>query len=218
MPRDRKVRPQECVSSIAAELGYHPDTIWYDPGNSDLRSRRSDSRVLREGDIVSIPDKRTRQEAAATEARHQFRRRGVPEILHLAILDQHGEPRPNVPYRLTVGNEVFEGVTDSAGELRVAVAPSETRAKVFIQGSPATDERDWEPDVDYDLFIGALDPTDEDSGLLMRLENLGYEVGKAVAQDRLSEELARFQRDMSLEVSGSWDSATRQKVKDVYGC
>jgi N-acetylmuramoyl-L-alanine amidase len=96
MPKQHIAKPNDCISSLALQYGFFPDTIWNDPANAKLRQEREDPNVLRTGDVVIIPDKRRKDEDKPTEQRHQFRRKGFPTTIHIRLL-KNDEPRANEP-------------------------------------------------------------------------------------------------------------------------
>src|SRR5689334_1917583 len=106
MPRSHRVADGECLSSIAYQYGFFPGTIWDAPENAALRRQRANPNVLRAGDVVTIPDPRVASSECATDERHVFRRKGVPERLRFQFL-LAGEPRASEPYELEVDGEVL---------------------------------------------------------------------------------------------------------------
>jgi hypothetical protein len=75
MPTRRQVNPGESLVSIARENGLLPETIWNDPANRGLAARRKDLDAVQPGDEVVVPDRRKKEETAATEQKHRFRRK-----------------------------------------------------------------------------------------------------------------------------------------------
>ena len=56
-----QVEQGECLSSIAYECGFFPDTIWNHPQNAELKRKRNNPNALMLGDIISVPDKRIKE-------------------------------------------------------------------------------------------------------------------------------------------------------------
>lgn len=88
MAEDHKVQQGECVSSVAFDHGFFWETIWNHPNNSELKFKREDPNVIRNGDVIHIPDLRVKEESGGTESRHRFRVNGVPAKLHLRFLEE----------------------------------------------------------------------------------------------------------------------------------
>ena len=113
-----KVKQGDCISSIAYRYGFFPDTIWNDPKNSELKQKRQDPNVLAPGDLVYIPDKRIREVSGATEQRHRFRKKGVPEKL-VVQFKNNDEARANEAYVLDIDGQLTEGKTDGEGRVEM---------------------------------------------------------------------------------------------------
>ena len=77
------VKQGDCISSIAQKHGLFWDKVWNHPKNANLQERRKDPNVLSPGDVVFVPDKDEKEESGATEQRHRFKRKGVPEKLRI---------------------------------------------------------------------------------------------------------------------------------------
>ena len=121
------VMPGQCISSIAFEHGFFPDTLWNDPANAELKEKRQNPGVLLEGDEVAIPELRLKIQAAASERRHCFRRKGVPEKLRLQLM-RNDCARADVGYVLTIERTAHERA-DRQGRLARAFAAPQRAAR-----------------------------------------------------------------------------------------
>jgi hypothetical protein len=163
MSKTHAVKLGECISSIAFEYGFFPDTIWNHPQNAGLKSLRRDMNVLNPSDPVFIPDKRPRDEPGSTGLTHRFRLRGTPVKFQLQLSDGD-QPRAGVAYRLTVDQQTFEGVTGSDGMVDQWIPANARRGVLWID--------DGAGGVEFPFQLGHLQPVREDSGVRDRLENL----------------------------------------------
>jgi Putative peptidoglycan binding domain len=208
MPRKRTVVQGECISSLAFEHGFFPDTIWNDDGNAKLREERGDPNVLRPGDVVLIPDLRVKEVSGPTGQRHRFRRRGVPETLKIQLLCD-GEPIANEKYLLTVDGDAHEGTTDAAGRLQQLIPPDAREASVRISRTGQ----------ELPLQLGHLDPIEDVAGAQARLANLGFYRGPVDGRPslRLEEAIQAFQASRGIEPYGELDDETRAALRAAYG-
>ncbi|HUU46767.1 MAG TPA: peptidoglycan-binding protein [Acidobacteriota bacterium] len=202
------VKQGDCISSIAFEHGFFPDTIWNDPENSELKEKREDPNVLLPGDVVYIKDKEIKEESCASDQRHRFRRKGVPEILRIQF-KINDEPRANEAYVLEIDGSRSEGKSDGDGVVEVWIPPSAMSGKIsFPDGED-----------EYELELGDLDPITEISGLQARLRNLGFYDGEVDGEE--SEELEQairvIQERHDLEPTGELDETTRDKILEEHG-
>jgi N-acetylmuramoyl-L-alanine amidase len=203
MATEHKVKQGECISSIAAQYGLFPETIWDDPANADLKEQRADPNVLSPGDVVVIPDKRAKEETGGTEQRHRFRRKGVPAMLRLQI-KRDDQPRANVPFVLTVDGTSTNGTTDGDGMVEVPIPPGARQGELKIT----------EGDVEeiYPFRLGTLDPLDSEEGVRGRLRGLGYDDSLEFA-DLVRE----FQHREGLDPTSHIDEPTKAKLREVFG-
>jgi N-acetylmuramoyl-L-alanine amidase len=205
------VKQGESVESLAAHRGLFPETIWDAPENDDLRQQRGDPHVLKAGDRIFIPRIEPKTESASTGQPAEFVV-NLPKSrlqLKLAVGD---EPRKNQPYVLTIDGKEERGTTDGGGLIDHPIDPRVVSVKLTVGEG---DDR-----ADYTLDLRALDPVAELSGAQGRLNNLGYDAGPVdgMMGPRTRGALCAFQRDSSLSVTGELDQATRDKLKQLYGC
>ncbi|MFQ5806158.1 MAG: peptidoglycan-binding protein [Phycisphaerae bacterium] len=206
---EHQVRQGECISSIAKDTGHYWKTIWNDSANAQLREVRQDPNVLRTEDRLRIPEIRPKQEPCTAEMRHRFVRRGEPAMVRLRVLMEDDQPRANQPYTLEIGGQTYQGTTDPNGQLQAPIPGNAQRGKLTVG-----------PDnVVFKLSLGVLDPITELSGVQGRLNNLGFNVGRAdgVLGSKTKAALRHFQRSNGLEPTGRPDQATRDKLKQVHG-
>lgn len=216
MSKEHKVRQGECISSIAYKYGFLPGTLWNLSENAELKELRKDPNVLFPGDEVFVPEKREKSESGATDQRHTFRRKGVPEVLRIRLADASGEPRQHQAYVLVVEGRMIAGKTNAAGLLKQPIPPNAREGCLKVQ---VQDESGEMIEEEYPLHLGNLDPVTEVSGIQSRLANLGFECGPASGQlnTETREAIRLFQQSAGLPETGEPDDPTREKLKELHG-
>ena len=201
------VQQGDCISSIAFEQGFIPDTIWNHPSNSQLKSLRKDPNILYPGDTVYIPDKEVKWEPRPTDAKHEFKKLGVPAMLRLQVFDGE-KPRANQSYILVIDGKTLTGTTDGDGKLEQPIAPNAKGGKLTIGDDKC----------EYPLQLGRIDPIDQLSGVQARLNNLGYDCGSPDGNmsDRTRNALTDFQHRFQLPETGEADAETLNKLKILH--
>jgi hypothetical protein len=91
MAEDYEVRAGDCVSSIASERGFFWETIWNHGKNAELKRKRGDPNILKEGDVVFIPARELKEESRSTEKTHRFRLKGEPAKLKIRLMKPKDE-------------------------------------------------------------------------------------------------------------------------------
>jgi hypothetical protein len=198
----------DCISSIAFEHGFFPDTIWNHANNATLKEKRKDPNVLLPGDIVFVPDKRLKEVPRPTEQMHRFRCKGVPEKLKLQLL-LNGVPRAQKSYKLTIDDKLkFSGITDSNGRLEHSIPPNAKEGRLIVNDDEV-----------YDLHLGQLNPVDDVTGIQGRLRHLGFYDGPIDGEmaGEMEQAVQEFQLSAGLEPDGALDERTRNALKKAYG-
>jgi len=209
MPLTHVCTQGDCIASIAEAHGFFPPTVWNDPANQKLKDLRGeDGYVLLLGDEVVVPDLVTKEEACATEARHRFRRKGVPEKLTLELLDDADQPIADADYQLDIDGKLFEAKTDGKGMVEQFIPPGARHGRLRVPLH----------NLEIELPLGHLDPVTEIAGVQQRLNNLGYACPLSGNEDpETAAAVSRFQTDNDLEVTGEANDATRDTLKEKHG-
>lgn len=200
-----KVKQGECLASIAYRYGLLMSTIWDDPANAELRSRRTSPYVLFAGDEIAIPYKRPKLVRRATGQVHRFRRRGVPETFRLQLL-AYGEPRAAQNYTLELGGQAFEGRTDEQGRLEHPIPPDARTGRLVLGENES-----------YDIQLGHVDPVTEEQGVRTRLFNLAFLADLDAAEDAYREALRVFQAGSGLRATGEVNPETEEALLKAHG-
>jgi hypothetical protein len=208
MPMTHITSEGDCISSIAYQFGFFPDTVWSHPLNTALKHSRKDMNVLLPGDEVRIPDLRIRTETRPSDCRHRFRRHGVPERLKIQLLLQ-GEPRSNQAFELQIDSTKLSGKTDSQGCLEVPIRPNSLQATLMLS----------ETGESFQLNLGCLHPIETVGGVQGRLRNLGFYHGQIDDQltDQTIEAIMAFQIHHELDPTGQFDDQLKLSIQKAYG-
>lgn len=246
MPKNHKVKAGDCISSIAFNHGLFWETIWNDPNNSALKAERGDPNILKQGDVVHVPDLKLKEHSGATEQRHRFVRKGTPAKLRLRILEEPKQEDAQRPAPGANATQSAEDITTEDPEDNREVRPDKPRANVpyvlTVDGKTFNGNTDGDGRIEcsippnaregmliiepgteresaFPLKLGHLDPLSDVSGIKHRLANLGFDCG-----DRSDEmtpgaaaALSAFQEKHSLSVTGEADEATRDKLRELHG-
>jgi hypothetical protein len=211
MQKKYKVQPGDCLSSIAAEFGFSYEILWNNQENAALKQLRKDPNILFPGDVVTIPDRENRKENCTTASSHKFRRKNIPEILHLRLLDHNGNPRSALEYTLDAEGSITNGQTDENGELQSVISTDADIALLVLRNNGQEEV--------YELLLGELDPADEVTGAQARLINLGFDCGviDGMLGPITASAILEFQHQYRITESGNADEITCAKLKEIHG-
>jgi putative peptidoglycan binding protein/LysM domain-containing protein len=215
MATDYIVQQGDYLAKLANQFGLPASKIWNHPNNAALKQKRPNPNVLFPGDQLHVPDREPREEPCATDQLHKFETRASKLWLRLTLEDRHHQPIANSKCILEAGNDSQNLTTDGDGKIDQLIPADLQDGSVTIR-DPKTPLKD----VRIALKIGYLDPIEEVSGQIARLNNLGYFAGdvddpnQAVFLSAVEE----FQCDFGLTVDGICGPDTQGKLKQVYGC
>ncbi len=209
------VKRGECLSSIAFASGFFWETLWDHPDNADLKQLRGDPFSLAPGDVVQIPDLRPKSESRATGQTHTFRRKGVPAKVRVQLLDDAGEPRPGVPYRLSIDGDELPGdlQSDADGWVDHWISPAATEGLLEV-GEPDADGAYSEA---YQLQLGQARPHDTPDGAADRLRALGFLHADDTDEDDTEAAIEDFQVAHGIEPTGELDEQTTAALQEAFG-
>ena len=224
MAEDYTVQGGDCMSSIAYEHGFFWKTLWNLPENDALKAKRKNPNVLMTGDIVHIPDLTVRNEPGATEKTHKFVLKGVPEKLHITLLDSDHKPRRNMAYKMVIDGKWRSGTTDGDGKITENIPPNaKTGQLIFPSPQSAASVGGSKPAKPQNqvisLQLGALNPVSNTSGAKARLANLGFYKGPIDENlDGPTKNAIRaFQAKKGLPQTGNLDDATTAQLQQLHG-
>ncbi|HEY3841474.1 MAG TPA: peptidoglycan-binding protein [Bryobacteraceae bacterium] len=205
------VKEGDCIGSLAYEHRLYWETILNHPDNREVKKTRENYHILLPGDRLTIPPIREKQLPAATDMHHNYVWKGASEKFQLRLLNLDDTPRANVPYRLVVGMNTYEGETDENGELKQWI-PANAKGGRLIVGVNGDAE-------EVELSMGDLDPAQTVTGAQARLTNLGFSCGAidGIAGPKTCKAIKRFQKAHKLEQTGALDDATVQALQERHG-
>ena len=194
----------ESLSALAVAAGLDPATVWEHPGNAVLREARPVPLHLCAGDEVFVPGCRPREVPAQADARHVFKRRGIPARYRAQIFGFGGKVRAGEPYSLSIDGRLQQGRTDDEGVIDVFLPPGAQQGELHM------DKDGWT----LAIRFARMAPQDTVAGAQMRLSNLGFFDGDAdgVIDESSRQALVRFQVAASLPVTCEFDTATLAEI------
>lgn len=207
-PGSYTVKQGDHIASIAADAGFLSwKTIWEDGKNSAIKGKRNPN-VLYPGDKLEIPERQKREESAPTGEYSTFQAIGDPVQLKIVVLDWAGNPVSDTELDILLDlSEKIKTAGDGSVTKKVVDPLGSKEGKLKVKG------------YELGLKLGHLDPVEELSGQVWRLNNLGYRAGDVKDEkdpDFLSA-VEEFQCDYALTVDGKCGPNTQSKLKDIHG-
>jgi N-acetylmuramoyl-L-alanine amidase len=206
-PSTYVVQPGDHISGIALQNGFEDYTVvWKHANNAALSGKRDVSHALNEGDEVYIPELKSTAANKPTGIKHKFTIKLSPLKLRVKLLGTDMKPIANAACTLD-GTAL---TSDGDGVVEIPVDKLATSSTLTVDGT------------DQAMSIGRLNTVDDttQAGWKARLFNLGFLIDPTLddTDGEVLFALQDFQAEHSLDVSGTFDDATKSKLKDVHGC
>ena len=182
-------------------------TIWDDGKNAALKAKRNPN-VLYPGDTLEIPAKQKKEESIPTTEYTTFQTIADPVQLKIVVLDWAGNPVVDTELDIQLdAGEKIKTAGDGSATKKVVDPQGNREGKLVVKGHS------------LGLKVGHLDPVEELTGQVWRLNNLGYRAGNAKTSGDMAFKSAveEFQCDYSLTVDGVCGPNTQGKLKDTHG-
>lgn len=209
-PADHAVAKGETLATIGRAYGFADWTaVFENEKNAALRATRKHPGAVREGDKLHVPERRPGAIECEPNRAHSFRLRSVA-LVSLVLKDDECVPFADTKYVLTVDGKSYEGTTDAEGGLSQAVpaAARKGELKLFLDPEP-----DAEP-VTWALELGAVPPVENDEGLQVRLNRIGYPCPVTGQMDEATKAaLIALQEESGVDPSGALDGPTKQAIE-----
>lgn len=209
MSRFHKVQNGEHISLIAASHGFRDyRTVWVNAGNASLRQIRQNPNTLMPGDVVFVPDKADRNEAAETGRRHVFFASARRLMLRIVGLDVHRIAIVAASWTIQHEGGIASDVTTPSGLAATEIPVTARHGSLSLGGK------------EVELDIGGLHPIEDESGCLQRLVNLGYleDPPEEAAAAAIHSAVEEFECDQRLPLTGVCEGVTRDALRDFHGC
>ena len=203
------VKQGDTLASIAQEYGLKDWTALYSRAlNTHTNLEPS---ILMEGDEIWVPGPDVGRTLCRTGGTYTFRCYTPTTYVKVEVKDQ-GVSVAGASYVLTIGEEVFRGVTGRDGLVSQVVPLSANTAKLEVTMPDGT-KREWT------MELGGLDPVETETGKKQRLINLGLlaEADKDDA-DKVKAAISRLQELCGQLVTGEADAMTLEALRDLHKC
>lgn len=205
------VQKGDCLSRIAKKFGFAKwQTIYDHADNAAFRKKRPNPNIICAGDKLVIPDRVVRDEDRFHDKTHTFLFKKQKTVLKIVVQDPSGVPLAGKQYKLEIDGEEepFCGTVGDDGLIKVEIdaAAAEGQLTVFACGGGYT----------WPLDIGDLDPIEEQSGAISRLQNLAYDIDDEASDDEFEAMLKSFQFEHKIAITGELDDSTQDKLESLH--
>jgi hypothetical protein len=158
------IKQGDYLAKLACQFGFDADTVWSDPKNADLRKLRSDPNLLWPTDILYIPDQVNKQpvlKSLTTGTTNTFVSDTPTVTVNLKFADAELASQPYTIPELPQ----LTGLTTRADGTATIAMPITQRVVTVVFTSDGTA---------FTCNVGHVDPINTLSGVIQRLQNLGF--------------------------------------------
>jgi hypothetical protein len=157
------IRQGDYLLSLAHKFGFDADTVWNHPANAELKKLRSDHNILWSTDVLYIPDQDG--EPNWMELTPGTTNKFVSDALSVTITGTFADENlASQAFTIQELPDLNRPPTDANGKLTFDAPVTLKTATVVFADAGQT----------FVLKIGHLDPIGTLSGVIQRLQNLGY--------------------------------------------
>jgi hypothetical protein len=198
------VKDGDYLDKLALLLAFDADEVWNASENAELKKKR-DPNLLSAGDILYVPEKKDIHWLPLKDGSDNSFTTKVPRTTLRLVFENLGKPFANEAYVVKGMGAPEEGTTDGDGTVEVKVPVHVREIEVVFKKTG----------VAHPFHIGDMDPIDEMSGVIKRLENLGYDCTPSEdgdSDDAVKAAIAAFQTDQGLPSTGTMDDPTREAL------
>jgi len=158
------IKQGDYLALLAFKFGFDADTVWNDPANADLQKLRPDPNMLCATDVLYIPDQVSKPpvtQSVTTGTANTFVTNPPTVNVSLKFTDAQFASQA---YTINELPELTGLTTQADGTTGFAVPVSQGTVTLVFTGDGTT----------FTCSIGWLDPITTISGIVQRLQNLGY--------------------------------------------
>lgn len=208
------IKQGDYLTKLAHLLGFNAQTVWNDGKNAELKELRKDPTMLQAGDILFVPDEPKKKLPLKHEEENKYVAT-VPKISVSVVVADDDEPVADEVYVVEGLGDDEERTTDKEGTVTFEVPVHVREVTVRFK----------ERELAFRIGVGELDPIDTDSGVRMRLTQLGFYGPQLAGEDeyverddaQLAAGIAAFQASQGIDVTGTLDDATKDALIEAHG-
>ncbi|MBK8252388.1 MAG: peptidoglycan-binding protein [Polyangiaceae bacterium] len=199
------IRQGDYLSRLAFRFGFKADDVWNASENEGLRRIRSNPEMLAPGDVLQIPDTPERGPSVRIGGNNRYKAE-VPKVQVSLHLTDEGRAMANEPYRVEGLARPITGQSNGEGRVEFEVPVTSREVMVHLPNRHTS----------VPVRVGDLDPPNTESGVLQRLDHLGYYRPNSESPDEGQNAIRRFQRDRGLPDTGELNEATRNAIMEAH--